>query len=30
VNSQQYIAKLLQDNPIQINELGLSKVLKQP
>jgi len=29
-NSQQYIAKLLQDNPIQINELGLSKVLKQP
>jgi parvulin-like peptidyl-prolyl isomerase len=29
-NSQQYIAKLLQDNPIQINELSLSKVLKQP
>jgi len=29
-NSQQYIAKLLQDNPIQINELNLSKVLKQP
>jgi parvulin-like peptidyl-prolyl isomerase len=29
-NSQQYIAKLVQDNPIQINELGLSKVLKQP
>jgi parvulin-like peptidyl-prolyl isomerase len=27
-NSQQYIAKLLQDNPVQINELGLSKVLK--
>jgi parvulin-like peptidyl-prolyl isomerase len=28
-NSQEYIAKLLQDNPIQINELGLSNVLKQ-
>jgi len=27
-NSQQYIAKLLQDNPVQINELNLSKVLK--
>ena len=29
-NSQQYVAKLLQDNPVQINELALSKVLKQP
>jgi parvulin-like peptidyl-prolyl isomerase len=29
-DSQQYIAKLLQDNPVQINELNLSKVLKQP
>lgn len=29
-NSQQYIAKLLQENPIQINELELSKALKQP
>jgi parvulin-like peptidyl-prolyl isomerase len=29
-NSQQYLAKLLQDNPVQINELALSKVLKQP
>ena len=27
--SQQYIAKLLQDNPVQINELELAKVLKQ-
>jgi parvulin-like peptidyl-prolyl isomerase len=30
VLSQQYIAKLMQDNPVQINELALSKVLKQP
>ena len=29
-NSQQYLAKLLQDNPVQINELALSKILKQP
>jgi parvulin-like peptidyl-prolyl isomerase len=29
-NSQQYLSKLLQDNPVQINELALSKVLKQP
>jgi parvulin-like peptidyl-prolyl isomerase len=29
VNSQQYLAKLLQDNPVEINELSLSKVLKQ-
>jgi len=29
-NSQQYVAKLLQDNPVQINELALSKILKQP
>jgi hypothetical protein len=29
-NSQQYIAKLLKDNPVQINELNLSNVLKQP
>jgi parvulin-like peptidyl-prolyl isomerase len=29
-NSQEYLAKLLQDNPVQINELALSKVLKQP
>ena len=29
-NSQQYVAKLMQDNPVQINELALSKVLKQP
>jgi parvulin-like peptidyl-prolyl isomerase len=28
--SQQYIAKLMQENPVQINELALSKVLKQP
>jgi len=28
VNSQQYVAKLIQDHPIQINELSLSKVLK--
>jgi hypothetical protein len=28
--SQQYVAKLMQDNPVQINELALSKVLKQP
>jgi parvulin-like peptidyl-prolyl isomerase len=28
-NSQQYIAKLLQQSPIQLNELNLSKVLKQ-
>jgi parvulin-like peptidyl-prolyl isomerase len=27
-NSQQYIAKLVEQNPIQLNELGLSKVLK--
>jgi len=27
-NSQQYIAKLLQQTPIQLNELNLSKVLK--
>jgi parvulin-like peptidyl-prolyl isomerase len=30
VDSQQYIAKLMQDNPVQINELALSKVMKQP
>jgi parvulin-like peptidyl-prolyl isomerase len=29
-NSQEYLAKLLQDNPVQINELALSKVLKGP
>jgi parvulin-like peptidyl-prolyl isomerase len=29
-DSQQYVAKLMQDNPVQINELALSKVLKQP
>ncbi len=29
-DSQQYIAKLLKDNPVQINELNLSNVLKQP
>jgi parvulin-like peptidyl-prolyl isomerase len=29
-NSQAYIAKLVQENPIQLNELSLSKVLKQP
>lgn len=29
-NSQQYVARLLQDNPVEINELALSKVLKQP
>jgi parvulin-like peptidyl-prolyl isomerase len=29
-NSQQYLAKLLQDNPVQINELALSKIFKQP
>jgi parvulin-like peptidyl-prolyl isomerase len=29
-NSQQYLSKLLTDNPVQINELALSKVLKQP
>jgi parvulin-like peptidyl-prolyl isomerase len=29
-NSQKYVAKLLQDNPVQINELELSNVLKQP
>jgi parvulin-like peptidyl-prolyl isomerase len=29
-NSQQYLGKLLEDNPVQINELALSKVLKQP
>jgi len=29
-NSQQYLAKLLQDNPVQIDELTLAKVLKQP
>jgi len=29
-NSQQYIAQLLKDNPVQINEMALSKVLKQP
>jgi parvulin-like peptidyl-prolyl isomerase len=27
-NSQQYISKLVQDNPVQIDELNLSKVLK--
>jgi parvulin-like peptidyl-prolyl isomerase len=29
-NSQQYVARLLEANPVQINELALSKVLKQP
>jgi parvulin-like peptidyl-prolyl isomerase len=29
-NSQQYIAKLLDQNPIQLNELNLPKLLKQP
>jgi len=29
-SSQQYIAKLVQESPIQINELELSKVLKSP
>jgi parvulin-like peptidyl-prolyl isomerase len=29
-NSQQYLAKILQDNPVQIDELTLAKVLKQP
>ncbi len=29
-NGQQYVAKLLEQNPVQINELALSKVLKQP
>ena len=27
-NSQEYISKLVEQNPIQLNELGLSKVLK--
>jgi len=30
LNSQKYIAKLLEQTPIQLNELNLSKVLKQP
>lgn len=29
-DSQQYIAKLLQEHPVQIDELNLSKVIKQP
>ena len=29
-NSQQYIQKLLQQTPIQLNELNLPKILKQP
>ena len=29
-DSQQYIAKLLDQNPIQLNELNLPKLLKQP
>jgi parvulin-like peptidyl-prolyl isomerase len=29
-NSQKYVAKLMQDNPVQVNELALSKVIKQP
>ena len=29
-NSQAYLAKLLQENPLAINELELSKVLKKP
>jgi parvulin-like peptidyl-prolyl isomerase len=29
-NSQQYLSKLITDNPVQINELALSKIFKQP
>lgn len=29
-NSQEYLAKLLQDNPLAINELALSKILQTP
>lgn len=28
-NSEQYVAKLLQDNPVQVDELVLPKILKQ-